>query len=141
MMLGGLVVLGFFLVAPAEGPFSFYGFPASVDQAHYLSHLHALRAGTLTGMDFGSVDGLITFPSFHTIWAILLTVAYRQPVARACSGVLNGVVILATLTTGWHYLSDVLAGILICLVICWASGLLERRLAGRVVKREEGGKG
>ena len=75
MILAGLVTLAFFLAMPAEGPFRYYGFTPSPVQAHYLEHLHGLRSGARAFFSFSDAEGLITFPSFHTIWAILLTVA------------------------------------------------------------------
>jgi len=31
---------------------------------------------------------------------------------------LNTAVIAATITTGWHYVTDVVAGIVVCIIIC-----------------------
>ena len=55
--------------------------------------------------------GLIAFPSFHVIWAILLTNACRAkkiffyPVA-----LFNLLLITSTVLLGWHYLTDVIGG-------------------------------
>ena len=107
MMVAGLIVLGCFLFVPAIGPCRV---APSADQAHYLEHFQALRAGARTGLSLADAEGLITFPSFHTVWALLLVAACPRPL-KAVSVLLNAAVIVATLTTGWHYLSDVLAGI------------------------------
>ncbi len=122
MIVAGLATLAFFLMMPAEGPFSHYGFAPSAEQAHYLDHLHTLRSGARTCFSFNDAEGLITFPSFHAIWAILLTVACigRRGVCLFFAA-LNAAVILSTLTTGWHYLCDVLAGIVVAAVICLAT--------------------
>ncbi len=62
-------------------------------------------------------EGLITFPSFHATWAILLALScWHRRWLFALSAVLNGMVLIATLTTGWHYLADVLAGIVMAAV-------------------------
>ena len=122
MILAGLVTLVFFLAMPAEGPFSHYGFAPSPSQAHYLDHLHTLRNGARMCFSFDDGEGLITFPSFHAIWAILLTVACvgRRWVC-AIFALLNAAVIVSTMTTGWHYLCDVLAGIAVATLICLAT--------------------
>ena len=102
----------------------------SADQAHYLEHFRELRAGARSGLSFLDAEGLITFPSFHTVWALLLVAACPRPL-KAASVVLNSAVIVATLTTGWHYLSDVLAGIVVYYAVCW---LMNCQLATRTVK-------
>jgi hypothetical protein len=118
MMLCGLITFVCFMLFPAVGPFNSFGFLPSPDQAHYMQSLTALRSGTLHSLDFGSVDGLITFPSFHTIWAILIVAACWKTRIRIPVLILNVLVILSTMTTGWHYLADVVGGIVVCLVVC-----------------------
>jgi membrane-associated phospholipid phosphatase len=61
--------------------------------------------------------GIICFPSFHVIWAILCAAALwgfrplRIPIA-----LLSGTIVVSTMTTGWHYFSDVLAGVVIAVL-------------------------
>jgi membrane-associated phospholipid phosphatase len=58
------------------------------------------------------MDAIICFPSFHAIWAIFCAAALwgfrllRLPVA-----LLSGMIVVSTVTTGWHYVSDVVAGV------------------------------
>jgi membrane-associated phospholipid phosphatase len=125
MMVAGVIALGCFLFMPAVGPCVV---APSADQAHYLEHFWELRAGARTTLSFADAEGLITFPSFHTVWALLLVAACPRPL-KAASVVLNATVIVATLTTGWHYLSDVLAGILVYYVVCW---LLSDHVGARI---------
>ncbi len=115
MMLAAVLVLALFLLLPAVGP---CGASPSASQAHYLDHFLALRSGLRSGLSLADTEGLITFPSFHTVWALLLVAACPRPV-KAFSVVLNAAVIVATLTTGWHYLADVLAGIVVFYAACW----------------------
>jgi membrane-associated phospholipid phosphatase len=115
MMVAGLVVLACFVVAPALGPCAVN---PSADQAVYLEHFQQLRAGARAGMSLADAQGLITFPSFHTVWALLLVAACPRPF-KAASVLLNALVIASTLTTGWHYLSDVLAAIVLYYAVCW----------------------
>jgi membrane-associated phospholipid phosphatase len=124
MMVAGLIVLACFLAAPAIGPSAA---DPSADMVRYLEHFQELRAGTRTGLDLAETEGLITFPSFHTIWAMLLVAACPRPL-KAASAVLNALVIASTLTTGGHYLIDVLAGILVYYLVC---RLVPGRAGGR----------
>ncbi len=106
-----LICAGIFAVAPAEGPFIAYDYPASPSQERYLEHIHQLREGTRTVVSWNGAEGLISFPSFHTAWAILLVWAFREQRALlVVSCLLNAAVIISTLTTGWHYFADVLSG-------------------------------
>src|SRR3990167_5878041 len=58
--------------------------------------------------------GLIAFPSFHVIWAILLTNACRAKkiffYPMVC---LNIIIIASTVLLGWHYFADVIAGVVL----------------------------
>jgi hypothetical protein len=130
MMVAGLIVLGCFLVAPAIGPCRV---APSADQVCYLEHFQALRAGARTGVSLADAEGLITFPSFHTVWALLLVAACPRPL-KAVSVLLNAAVIVATLTTGWHYLSDVLAGIVVYYVVVLLYWLIICQLATRITR-------
>lgn len=77
----------------------------------FLPVYDGLRDGTLIRLDWSHIDGLVTFPSFHTTAAILLAWSMRNvPVARWAFLVLNLLMIVATPTHGGHYLIDVIAG-------------------------------
>lgn len=66
--------------------------------------------------------GLIAFPSFHVIWAIILTYCCRAkkyffyPVL-----VYNFILICATVLLGWHYFVDVLSGIVLAMAGIYAA--------------------
>ena len=98
-MFAALVMLGIFMLFPAEGPFAAYGYEPSASQARYLEHLHALRAGTMHTITYSEAEGLITFPSFHTAWAVLLALAllFRLLVRQPLSW--RDVLIASTITT------------------------------------------
>lgn len=71
----------------------------------------ALRDGALSVVDISSIDGVVSFPSFHTMLGVMTIYAARDtrwlmiPVL-----IVNGIMILATMPVGGHHLSDVLAG-------------------------------
>ena len=100
-----------FALLPAVGPWSYYHLTPDPGQAFCWSQLLQLR---LPGpyMFHEQAAGVVCFPSFHVIWAILCAAALwgfrptRIPVA-----LLSAMIVASTLTTGWHYFSDVLGGI------------------------------
>lgn len=101
-------------VFPAVSPFGFYGFDSPLQTARVTAHFAGVRSGTLTAIPFGQIEGLVTMPSFHAAGAMALTWAVRGrrlillPVA-----VLNGLLILATIMTGVHYVADLLGAALL----------------------------
>lgn len=110
-MLSGLLTTVVFFCLPAEGPFAAYGYAPRPDQQNFLNHFHALRAGQFPVVSLNHIEGLITFPSFHTSWALLLAWGFRHHRwLRIPMLILNLMVVISTLTTGWHYASDVIGG-------------------------------
>ncbi len=112
-----------FLLAPAAGPFAQYGYDMTPMQALYLGQLEALRGTEALHVAFPT--GLVTFPSFHTTWAILLAYAVREHRGWfAFAMAINALVVLATLTTGWHFLADVIGGAVMAIFVIAASNRL-----------------
>jgi hypothetical protein len=119
MMLAGLVTFVFFVAMPAEGTPNQYGLTPTPLQAGFLEHLHLLRSGLLRHFDFARVEGFIAFPSFHAIWSILIVVAcWPRRGVRWFFVALNAIVIVSTVTTGGHYLCDILGGAVIAAAVC-----------------------
>lgn len=114
-MICGLITAACFYVVPALGTPTKVNLPAIGD-------LMALRSGELRTISWQSVKGIVAFPSFHVVWAILLTLAMPSyPLV-----VLNLLVIVSTVTTGGHYLIDLAGGALICAIVV---PITNRRLA------------
>ncbi|MBR0966786.1 phosphatase PAP2 family protein [Bradyrhizobium diazoefficiens] len=70
-----------------------------------------LRDGSLSVIDLSALDGIVSFPSFHTILGILGIYAVRD--VRWLLAVvppINVTMIVATMPVGGHHLADVLAG-------------------------------
>lgn len=106
-------VLGLALF-PAIGPYEFCGYSPSERQQGFITHLHALRDGSMNVLLTESSEGLITCPSFHCIWAIILTWGFwKHRALRWFVGALNAVVVVSTLMLGWHFFADAVAGIAI----------------------------
>lgn len=126
-MLALLITAALFAVLPAKGPFATYGLAARPTQQRYLQHLEGLRSGELRSVSLREAEGLVTFPSFHTTWAILLAAAFwHRKRLFLPFALLNGVVIVGTLTTGWHYFADVLGGVAVAGVTILLSQRLRR---------------
>jgi membrane-associated phospholipid phosphatase len=99
-----------FALLPAIGPWHYYHTTPTSAQANCQAGLLALRTHSPFA-DSAQAAGLVSFPSFHVIWAILCAAALwgfrplRIPVM-----LLSGMIVVSTITTGWHYFTDVLAG-------------------------------
>ena len=73
--------------------------------------LEALRAGTFRSIPLDNLEGLITFPSFHTAGAIMFIWALRKvPYVRWPAIALNAALIAATPIDGAHYFIDLVGG-------------------------------
>jgi hypothetical protein len=95
-----------------------------------LPTLQALRSGLPYWIDLSAVEGLISFPSFHTVGAILFvwglwTVRYVRWIALA----LNTALIAATPFIGAHYFIDLAGGAAVALFAVSAARRLSRRAA------------
>lgn len=105
------------MLVPAMGAHYYYKpDPALFDQFTNLGYVHIetleqLRAGTFQKLELSNLVGMVSFPSFHTILAIIVTYAFRDnrmlfvPVAF-----LNCLVVVSTLTEGGHFLIDIIGG-------------------------------
>lgn len=101
-----LIAVPVFTLLPGIGPWVGYHFTASADQKVCEAAIMALRSGSES-----RPNGIICFPSFHVIWAILSAVAlWSIKPLRVPSSILAVLIVASTVTTGWHYVSDVLAG-------------------------------
>jgi membrane-associated phospholipid phosphatase len=77
----------------------------------YFPTLEALRAGALRTINFNSLEGLISFPSFHTANAILLIWAlWPLRILRFVILPLNLLMIASTPLAGAHYFVDLIGG-------------------------------
>lgn len=94
----------------------------------YLADLHAVRDGTLRVIVFGQMRGICTFPSFHTVMALLGAWALwpMRWYLRWPSAIFSAFVLFTTLPIGGHYFVDVLAGA----AVFTASIAIAKRLPG-----------
>jgi membrane-associated phospholipid phosphatase len=114
--------LPLFALVPAIGPWYAYSTTPSKAQAMCQSSLLHLRSANSYA---AGVYSVVCFPSFHVIWAILCTAAlWAYKPLRVPITLLFGLIILSTMTTGWHYFSDVIAGAAVAILSIKVSFLL-----------------
>lgn len=122
------IVCGVSAFTPAVGALPHYGFSQS---APYLSDLLALRRPGAFDMD-GRLQGIVTFPSYHTCVAVAIMYAWRGFGWKTVGiVVLNGIMLLSTPTIGGHYFIDMISGFAVVLGAIAMIRLARRiRLAG-----------
>ena len=98
----------------------------------FLRDLVALRSGAMPVVEIGRLNGLVTFPSFHTVMAILMTYAARGTRFLFLACVVNGLMIVGCLSEGGHYLVDLIAGGVIAIGTIVVLRYLARRGSGDV---------
>jgi membrane-associated phospholipid phosphatase len=127
LALGIVASLAVLAVWPAIGPWASEALAPSAAQAATGRALLALKAGAPVTLDFSAPEPIVSVPSWHTILAVLSAAALRRVrVGRVVAALWAAVIVLSTLTTGWHYLVDVAAGV--------AVALGAQRLAARIVR-------
>jgi membrane-associated phospholipid phosphatase len=85
---------------------------------YHLTALKELRAATSVLINPFGLQGLVTFPSFHTSMALMTAAAWRGDRYLHWPMMLwNAVVILSTVPIGGHYLVDLIAGALLWLAV------------------------
>jgi len=102
---------------PAVGPWAGYHFSPYWNQAWYVQELQTLRSPGPFTANPEYTCGLITFPSFHVALAVLGGFAlwpfrWLGPVTIAVAILIA----VAMVTTGWHYATDGIGGILVAIV-------------------------
>lgn len=107
-----LPTIALFAAFPAASAWVQYGVstPAMLG---FLDQLLALREGRMAAMQLDDLYGLITFPSFHVVTAVLVAYATRGTRLAFLALTLNLFMAVSALSEGGHYLVDVIAGVLV----------------------------
>ena len=108
--------------------------PSAVVGRDYVETLLALKAGLHTHIVLGEMKGLIAFPSFHTVMAVL-TVYAAAAISRVFWPVVawNALVLLSVPVDGGHHVVDIAAG----LVLAVAAIAAADRVCARLVASEK----
>ena len=130
----------FFCFFPAIGPWSVCGYAPSTAQLRCQNLLLVLRSNSVHVLDLHE-SGIVCFPSFHTLLAVVSCVAlWSIKPLRIPAVVVATCVILSTLTIGWHYLVDVIGGLLLSVLsiaVAQAFTAVERRFDQRAAVRSQ----
>ena len=107
-----VIAIPLFATFQAVGPWHYYGYAPDEEQERTTRIFFALKSDEWIPMDASNSAGVVAFPSFHTILAVLSAVAlWSIPYVRYVAALLACLIVVSTVTTGWHYLADVLAGL------------------------------
>jgi membrane-associated phospholipid phosphatase len=108
---------------PAKGAFAYYNHSKDVlshlpDGAgiYHLTKFEYFRHDPSPVLSFASLQGVVTFPSFHTCLALMtIFAAWGMRWLFVAALFWNGLVIISTLPIGGHYAIDLLCGALLWL--------------------------
>jgi hypothetical protein len=124
-----------FAVFQAWGPWRYYGYVPSIDQRGYEEQFLALKQHAFFYIDYAQSKGIICFPSYHTIFAVLAAITLsRIPFLWPLGTLWATLIVISTVTTGTHYLIDVLAGLLVA-----AASILIARYSTRAFRSRYSG--
>jgi PAP2 superfamily len=103
-------------VLPAIGPYAYFFGRWTAD----IVVLMSLRSGGHQTFVVNRLQGIITFPSFHTTLAIIFIYVHRPPSRSFVPvAILNALMLLAIPSEGHHYLIDMISGAMVA-VVCIA---------------------
>lgn len=130
------ITVGFWALFPSLGSLAYYlnaGLTVNtsgltLDHA-YVETLNYFFAGNWQALDADRMTGLIAFPSFHSVLAVVTIYGFwRVPHIWLPALALNTFVIISVPVDGGHHLVDVFAGVAVAIVsILLAEGLFSLR--------------
>jgi membrane-associated phospholipid phosphatase len=128
LMLSLAVIVPLSGLIPAASAWVHYAVTDLIPAVH-MPDFTALRSGTLRQISLARMEGLITFPSFHTTLAVLFVAALRRHgLAFATGAIVNGLMLLSIPSEGGHYLVDVIAGAVVAVAAIGVAARIEARL-------------
>lgn len=113
IVVAAVITASVFALWPALGPWTTEGYRPTRNQIQVTNYLTLLKTSAPVNLDMQDA-GIVAFPSFHVLLAVLSAAALsamrrlRWPV-----WILAALITLSTLTTGWHYLTDVIGGLIL----------------------------
>ena len=114
LLVSSIILIPFSIFSPALGPFAYFHINESTPYLQIITDLHS---GTFRTLDFHTMQGVVTFPSFHAASAIMLAYAARGTRMLFPGFVLiNSLMFLATPTLGGHFFVDVWGGTALAVV-------------------------
>ena len=119
-MLTAVIGMAIAALFPVVGAYAYFGVSSEVLASlkgtgagmWHVADFNAVRAGLLRTIDFETMQGIVQFPSFHTVgavtaaWAIWRTAYLKWPLA-----IFHAFVVFTAMPVGGHHLMDVLGGL------------------------------
>ena len=116
VLFAAVVTSALFALWPAAGPWTVEGFAPSKDQSVVVESLAFFKSGQPMP-DRLKDSGVVAFPSFHVVLAVLSVVAvWRIRWVKWFAFAVGLLICVSTITTGWHYGIDVIAGLAVVLL-------------------------
>jgi membrane-associated phospholipid phosphatase len=107
------------------------GLPSTAGNFH-MATVAYYRDDPMATFDLGKIQGIVTFPSFHMVMAIMVPYAIRGTgIATWFAGAWAVLVTISAVVIGGHYIVDLLAG-----VITWSIAIWWIRLNGCEIRAE-----
>jgi len=124
-LLSGAITLFAFALIPVAGPFVYFNH-LDMPGALYVEHYLQMRSHARSAISMDDLRGIVSFPSFHVSGAVIITYFLRGlPVVFPLAILVNIGMSIGALFIGGHYLSDVLAGLIVGLITIVVIRLLE----------------
>jgi membrane-associated phospholipid phosphatase len=121
VLVAGIITSALFAPMPAAGPWVAHGYHPTPIQAHVEAYLRQLKSRPSINFDL-SESGIVSFPSFHVVLAILsISALWEFRLMRPLLVILGAAICVSTVTTGWHYFIDVIGGFLVAAAAYLAS--------------------
>src|SRR5207237_10724371 len=98
----------------------------------YIEDLVGLRHGSLPSLDIMLLKGVIAFPSFHAVLAVLFTYTHRGSRIFRPIAAFNALMLLSIPSEGGHYLVDIIGGVVVGGVAILATSVLPPRIPALV---------
>ncbi len=139
-----IITLLIFTFTPAVASYAFLHIPQSAYANltpsvpfEHIRHLEAMRTGANFLISENNLEGLITFPSFHTVCGLLFIWALF-PLRRLRWWVvgLNALMILSTPIEGAHYFIDLIGGGVVATLSVYAAKLTMPALRSAAASRQ-----
>lgn len=126
---GATICIVTFTIMPSFGAFSVYALPLHVTSrlnvlldARYAQDLIGMLAHGPGRISVASLKGLIGFPSYHAVLALLVVWYARElSVIRWLALGLNTIVLISTPIQGGHHVVDILAGVAVTAAAVWVA--------------------
>jgi PAP2 superfamily len=109
------LTVAIFCFFPAQAAFEHFGYrPLPPNAAHFGALIAELHGGRPGPVNLNSLGGIITFPSFHAAMAVIFAWAlWPIRILRAANLAVNGLMWIAAVPIGGHYLVDLIGGSLV----------------------------